>query len=475
MKIHGVHKALTIPALIISVTTLSLVIPAVFRTKLSAMYFGEVGVGLFGQVSVTQTLFVTLGAAGLVTASRSLSLDSNSEEAKSVFSWMIWAPTLFSIIIFTLAALANPQIATFVLPRGSAQDLLLISDLGIPFSVFVQCCIVVGQVKGRGAETLVASALGSALGIAGSIPLFLPGNLDVAIWSFVLVPVAQTLALVLLSPTTRSVLLTRPKVHLNTLKIIISISAGSLLLSCLALLSETSLRSLILSSKGILELALYQPVAMLDAQVLGMVLTGITSASMSYFGGLKKELISTHLEQVFRRLFPFLALGLALYVSLAPISINIFFIDSLVAPSLQLLTIAICVEFVRVPTWILGAVLLPQGKRKEWLALGVITVGIQFALASLLTSEFGAAALVFGSGISAICSLGMLAFFLRTLGIKLPLKMISGYLLTGLAIYLSSLLSLDLEGGLQYGPLFLSMVCCAGVLTIRILRSRRPA
>jgi len=361
-------------------------LPGIVRTKFASIIFGAHGVAFVGQLSQVQTVLISLGAAGIVTATRVILARRNIPEGQldAAQNWLLLVPTGIAVFFALVVAIFSAPLASLVLGSERYYPLVIAAAAGIPPAVFGQISLAIAQVR-SGRPRLVAAAIMSALvgglSVAG---LLLMHDEIWASLSFLVAPLAQAIVISAVCSEARLSVGQRPRLPRESLREVLSLAWSSALLGIFAAAAELAGRSVVVQRFGLEALAAYQPVVLLVTQLVGMLLSALATSSLIEIAKITDRAhLAEKLDELTLRLVPFIGGMLAVLSGTAPLLIVIFYSTDLVKAALPLVTLALAGEVTRAYAWTLGSCLLPQGLRGSWLINGVVTVAIQ-----LLTSIF---------------------------------------------------------------------------------------
>ncbi|MDQ0031441.1 hypothetical protein [Arthrobacter bambusae] len=363
------------------------------------MTMGAHGIALFGQLSQMQTLLITLGGAGLATATRVILArnDLSGKARDQAQSWLLWVPAAFSLGLVVVITALNAGVSQIVLGSSAYGLESIFAAAGIPLAVAGQIVLAAAQ-AGRETSRLVASALTAAL-VGGAVvaALMATGDSSLAALSLVCGPGVQLLVIVFICRTARRGFLAFPRLDKIRRKEVIVLASASLVLGALAAGAELASRSTVVHFRGLIELAPYQPVALLVTTSMSLILGAVATSSLVELASIdNRGLIGERITEIAKRILPFFGLIISLVIALSPFAVSILFVPTLVHSSTALIVFAFAGEPLRALAWIAGSCFLPLGQRRTWLVVGLLTVSVQAAVALVFASTVGVFAIVAG-------------------------------------------------------------------------------
>lgn len=467
---HSFSRLVGRSALLLAIASGAFIIPGMIRTKLSAVYFGEPGIALFGQLSQLQTLLISIGAAGLVTATRVvLSRPQNtSDQGARLLSWCLWTPFLGSLVLAGFFALVGSAISGLVLGSTSYGVEVALASLGIPFAVAGQISIAGAQARGKRGVLVIAAAGSAVVGSFAVWALMSLGDQRLGAVSFVAAPMIQLLfVLAVCAPVRRSVFRV-PWINRQIFKEIFVIAWASALLAVCASAAELLSRTLIVQTHGLASLAAYQPVATLVTQLVSIALSALATASLVELSQVQDRLqlgrIVTNLEKKF---IPLMGLVCGLLLSASPILVASFFNDSLWLVAYPLMVVSLAFEPVRAAVWLAGSAFLPNGMRMAWLVNGLVTVLAQVLLVVMLSPAVGVISLSLGFAFANVVSLVMTLALLRRKGIVVGRSALVTPLIFAGLLVVFGLWDMKLLNAVVAGPLLYAVLLGLFILLMR--------
>lgn len=385
--------------LALSFVSVGFMFPGLVRTKFASVVFGLHGVAFIGQLSQVQTVLISVGAAGIVTATRVILARRNihASHIAAAQNWLLLIPTAIAVLFAIIVTFFSSPIANIIFGSERYSTLVVAAVAGIPPAVFGQVLLAIAQVRSSRAR-LVTAAISSAIvgGTAVAVLLLLRDEFWASM-SFVVAPLAQAIVIALACKEARLSLRSRPRLPRDTLREVLSLAWSSAVLGIFAAAAELAGRTVVVHRFGLEALAAYQPVVLLVTQLIGMVLSALATSSLIEIAKVKDRVqLAIKLDELTLRLVPVVGGLLAILSGMGSIFIVIFYSVELVAVALPLVTLALAGEVTRAYAWTLGSCLLPQGLRGAWLINGLATVATQLTAACIAGYYLGPLGLVGG-------------------------------------------------------------------------------
>ncbi|UTT68795.1 hypothetical protein NMQ03_16435 [Arthrobacter sp. DNA4] len=374
-------------------------LPGIVRTKLASLVFGAHGVAFVGQLSQVQTVLISLGAAGIVTATRVILARRNIPEGRlqAAQNWLLLVPTGAAVFFGFVVAIFSAPIASLVLGSERYYPLVIAAAAGIPPAVFGQISLAIAQVRSNRSRLVAAAIMSALVGGLSVAGLLLLHDEFWASLSFLVAPAAQAIVISAVCSEARLSFRERPRLPRESLREVLSLAWSSALLGIFAAAAELAYRSVVVQRFGLEALAAYQPVVLLVTQLVGMLLSALATSSLIETAKITDRVhLAEKLDELTVRLVPFIGGMLAVLSGTAPLLIVIFYSPDLVKAALPLVTLALAGEVTRAYAWTLGSCLLPQGLRGSWLVNGVVTVAIQLVTSIFAGYNWGPIGLVSG-------------------------------------------------------------------------------
>lgn len=414
-------------SVLLTIASIGFMVPGLVRTKMAGLTMGEQGIALFGQLSQMQTLLITLGGAGLATATRVLLVrnDLSAKERDAAQSWLLWVPAAVSLLIIIAIASFSGSISQAVLGRDSFAAEIILAAAGIPLAVMGQIVLATAQARRESFRLVIAAVAAACVGGGVVAALMSAGDARVAASSLLIGPAVQLILLVGICRTARRGFISKPKLDKQRRREVAMLAWASLILGGFAAASELASRSSVVHFRGLTELAAYQPVALLVTTSMSLILGAVATSSLTELAGTTdRALLGKRIGEIAVKIIPFLGLVISLVVALSPLAVSLLYVPSLVGPSAPLIVLAFAGEPLRALAWIAGSCLLPLGQRKSWLAVGLLTVGVQASVSLSLASSWGAYALVASLTAASIVTAAATLLVLRAGSIRLSMQAI---------------------------------------------------
>ncbi|MDP9889819.1 hypothetical protein [Pseudarthrobacter enclensis] len=385
--------------LALAFVSVGFMLPGLVRTKFASLIFGASGIAFVGQLSQIQTVLISLGAAGVVTASRVILARKNmeSDQLAAAQNWFLLLPTLLAVAFAALVIAFSPQVAVLVLGSERFTPLVIAAAAGIPPAVYGQISLAIAQVRSGRPRLVVAAMLSAAVGSVSVAGLLLLHDEFWASTSFFVAPLAQAIVISSICFESRFSFGYFPRLPRANLHEVISLSWSSALLGIFAATAELAGRTVVVQRYGLESLAAYQPVVLLVTQFVGLFLSALATSSLIEIAKLRDHvMLASKLNELVIKLLPVIGGLLAILSGCAQVFIFIFYSPSLVDIAFPLVTLALAGEIARAYAWTLGSCLLPQGLTRPWLMNGLVTVAVQLAVSGLSGYLFGPLGLVTG-------------------------------------------------------------------------------
>lgn len=397
----GLGDGLAGRAAALAVANAIYVIVGVLRMKFVAVALGVTAVGSFGQATLLQSLAITVAAAGAVTAGRvGLSAGRDSEEQRrDASARMFRRPFIAALVTALLLVLASPLLSQIY--TGSSEHVLLFvaASVGLVPLVLSQSALALIQVLGTARELIRGSVAYLFSGSLAVALLVLPGQENVAVWSFVACPLLQCLSLYATSATLRRAVSDALRRRPPRRTLLHGMARASLAISLLTIGLDTALRSWLANTAGITQVALLQPAQLLAVQAFSLVSVAISQVVM-----VDQNQRSHGDEEAFLRGPWGTALSLAALMAcvaliatlLSPWLVALFFSPTLAA-AVPLLIVALAAEPLRALAWTAGSTLLPQHRTWEWAMIQIAALASLALVTLLLAPRVGVISLMWGT------------------------------------------------------------------------------
>lgn len=461
----------------ILMSSIGFLVPGLVRTKTSAVSFGIDGIALFGQLSQFQTVLIATSAVGVVTATRVFLARENLQPKVRAqkLAWLLWMPVLTASILSLVLCLASSQLADLLLGNQNYSFALCMGAVGVIPAIAAQIGIAASQAARDRHSQSVAALSSAILGGLSAWLLVASGNQNIAALSFLISPLLQFLIVLIVLPNMRLNIFTRPSLEKGDFHRIFQISGASAVLGIAATLTELISRTLILQSHGVIGLASYQPVTLISAQFVGMILSAISTSALLHFASNPTfESAGTNIELYLKQMLPIILSLLALLIGFSPLLIAFFYNQEIVQDSLFLVILSLSGESVRTLAWILGSTLLPLSLARYWLISGLFAVATQLTSVILLQYWIGPLALIIGVILSSTTNVLMTTGFLFHKQIYFSLRLLFVIPLFGFLIFGSFFIfPIPISYlGLIPAPLLTAVIFAAWALRARNLQFR---
>lgn len=392
---------------------------------MAGLVLGEHGIALFGQLSQMQTLLITLGGAGLATATRVMLArnEMSQREQDSAQSWLLWIPAGLSLLMVAFVAALSGQIAQLVLGHDTFSIEIVLAAAGIPLAVMGQIVLATAQARGEARRLVVAAAVAATLGGLVVAVLMSFGHPQLAAASLVAAPAVQLAVIASICKTARRGFISVPRLAKARRREVSMLAWASLVLGGFAAASELASRSSVVHFRGLVELAPYQPVALLVTTSMSLVLGSLATSSLIELAQTQDRLLlGRKIAEIAAKVTPILGIVISVVITVSPFAVEVLYLPSLVISSAPLIVLAFAGEPLRALAWIAGSCLLPLGYRAKWLAVGLLTVGVQAGVSLSLASSWGVYALVGGLVAASVVTVLSTVMVLWRSSIKIGLK-----------------------------------------------------
>lgn len=426
------HRNFWSSSLTLALASLAFMIPGLVRTKTAATLLSLESLAMVGQLGQMQTLLISTGAAGVVTAARVVfarrDLDKPTEA--SVKNWFLIVPMSVAVLLALIVSSASAPASVALLGNADRANVIVAASLGVPIAVYGQVSLAVAQVRTTMRKLLMAAVIAATVGGVAAGSLVATGNDVLIAVSFVVTPFAQVCAIFFCCRESRPVWGAPIKLGPTARQEVIALAGGSAVLGVWASLVETFSRSVVVQNHGLSALATYQPVVLLVTQLSSIALGAVATAALVEVGQIKdRKALAVKLDHLARGLLPIMFALLSMGITFSPILIRVFFSEALVMTSLLLVMLAFSAEIIRAYAWTIGACLLPQGLRRVWLLNGLLTVGVQGGVGAYLGANWGAPGLVAGIIAGSLFSAAFTLLLVRRNGIQVPMQTLAIVLL----------------------------------------------
>lgn len=393
----GIARLVLSSTIALAFVSVGFMLPGVIRTKFATLIFGIHGVAFIGQLSQIQTVLISLGAAGVVTATRVILARKNisGAELRGVQNWLLLLPTLVAVLFAIIVAAFSVPLSALLLGSENYAGMLAAAAAGIPAAVYGQITLAIAQVRASRSRLLAAAALSAISGGGVVIALVVSRDELWASTSFIAAPLLQAVVITVMCPEARFSARVRPRLPREHVSEVFALAWSSAALGIFAATAELVGRIVVVQRYGLESLAPYQPVVLIVTQVVGMLLSALATSSLIEVAQLpNREDLARKLDELTASLIPMIGGVLAILSGLAHVMIVVLFSVDLVPAALSLVSLGLAGEVTRAYAWILGSCLLPQKLRSLWLLNGLITVAVQLAVSCLAGYFFGPLGLV---------------------------------------------------------------------------------
>jgi PST family polysaccharide transporter len=376
---------------------LSALITSVIRGKVSAVYLQAEGVGLIGQLNSVSLLGGSIAVLGIGTAAIQLIarhrglMDSRSVQQLTRF--VLSAPLAMSLLVTAGLCAGSPWLSTVLLADRSSWPYLCVALLSIPLNVLVGCFAIVLQAHGqavRAASTaLIAMPINTLIVVGSVITLGIHGAVaSILVTSLVPAAIFLWRDRDLVRFKRRDFLLPRPLLHE-----VWQLGLASFVLGTASSLVDSVIRAAMVH-RGAELAGQYQVLSVASNQAFMQVANGV----LVYLGPglaaaivIDRALAKREMERGWTMLVPVMLLGALACCVLAQQLVTLLFSPDFL-PATRPLRFQAVGEVLRGAAFVVGAILLPLGKRRIWLTVGLVTLAIQVLTVLVLAPKLELAA-----------------------------------------------------------------------------------
>lgn len=366
---------------------------------MAGLTMGEHGIALFGQLSQMQTLLITIGGAGLATATRVVLArnDLSRKERSGAQSWLVWVPTSVSALLVCAVSSVAAPFANMILGDEKYALETILAAAGIPLAVMGQIVLATAQARREASRLVIAAVTAAIVGAGVVVGLMASGDSTLAAASLVGGPAVQLLVILAVCRTVRRGFTTKPRLSKQRRREVAVLAWASLVLGAAAACAELAARSSVVHAHGLTELAPYQPVGLLVTTSMSLILGAVATSSLIELADTQDPaVLGARIGEIVLKIIPILGLIISIVIAISPLAIALLYVPAIVGASLPLVLMAFVGEPLRALAWIAGSCLLPLGQRKSWLLVGLVTVGVQVSVGLALAPAWGVFSLVAG-------------------------------------------------------------------------------
>ncbi len=388
------------PTIAYWLSTVALLATTVVRTKVLALAIGAHGIGVTSQLTNAVVLISGLAALGLSNAGIKLIAEAeatgDSEAQRNVVSFLFWAPIAAGAAALVPVALLASPISGALLGSRHHSDYLVVAFASIPFNLALSAGQIALQGRGRIRRLAVTSVLSAAGATVVTVALAMAFGLTGAVASFPCSSVAALLIFAIREPWLLP-LVTRPRVPGRAARrLFVGIGVASLGATAATSGADTVMRAALIHQYGLADNGLYQPAFVLStvvfAQLGGALATVLfPTLSMQLAVG-DRAVVQQTMERGVRvgvlAVVPIVILVLGLRSTLIEAVFSGQFTGAGAVLSVQILG-----ELPRMCAYTLGAILLPAGLVRSWLATGLVATSIRLLVGLTLLPRIGLSAL----------------------------------------------------------------------------------
>ena len=373
----------------------------VVRGKVAATWLGPEGVGLVSQLTVVSMLGTTLALAGASTAATIVIGRAHgagdSLEVERLASFVIVRPLVASVGLCAVIMPFLPQISRLFLGSSSYSLELGIAVSSIPFNVFAATASVVLIATRRAGRSLVANGVSLVIGTIATVSAVVLFDLAGAVAAVLLTSAIAVVVLLVREREWLATALLRRSVapSRSSASEFYKLGLASFGLAASSSFLDSAQRALLISSEGIADAGLYQAVSMASTQGFAAILNGVMLFLAPALAAMVVTAPADALREWRRTLditVGVIALVGVVCVLVAPAALQILFSPEFTAatPALRWQVVG---EVLRAATFVVGALMLPLGARRVWVAIGLATLAMQGAATWILMPVWGLEAL----------------------------------------------------------------------------------
>ena len=400
----------------LSVTSLAFMLSGLVRQKLAISLYGEDILAVVGQAALFQGLWLLVGGVAVLNSARIIASDGRFDEQERIqtASWLSRMPLTAALVMVPLSLLVAPFVSAFYTGTREWSIAFALASIGGFAQVALQNLISMTQILGERREFIRSSVATSIGCLLCMIALMSRGDVALVFSTFLMVPLTGLVILVTVSGTSRRVLTSRAKVNRTHLRKAARLSLATSITAAASLLVPSIISAEIGRELSLKSVALLQP-ALIVPTIASLVTASWTSVTMYHYN------LSESRTSSVRRTGPWqdaVAIGLvvALFgliaLPLVPIGIRLLY-DASLESSSSLVAVQLGAEVLTAVVWIAGSMLLPEGRLRLFVSLGVGGQLTKLIVASLLLPALGPLALPFGSLAQYLTQVPLLLLILR--------------------------------------------------------------
>jgi len=371
---------------------------AIIRIKVSAVFLEPAGVGIVSQVSSFRGLlqqFVNLGVgAGVTKYTAEYSSKQDRESLERLLQTVASAVVVTGLIIFFTSTLFAPQLAQLVLADRSRALLFVLTGAAIPLMAQVEVinrCLQ-GMLKIQ--AMVVLAIVGSALGLVITVPLIILTGVTGAVLSITLTAFFSfVIGQVYLHRTVLreySIRL-RPAIPEKRISVNLLRFGGTRgIVAVVEILTLLTIRSVIIKQLGAESNGLYQVAFGMSNQYLGLVMGAVwmygmpkAAAMLGNPSGIAK-LQNDALRLLFLTLMPFMILLLVFRGVWIPLLFSQAFLGAYSLIGWQMIG-----DFFRAVTWAANLTIIARERFSFLVGLNIIFYSVQLGSFWLLLPHIG--------------------------------------------------------------------------------------
>lgn len=402
------------------IASLSAVVAGAVRLKLSASWFDPEATAIVSQLTQLYVVIFTFSTLGLSTGIRvALARIADSKRRQELAWRAVSIPVVAAgLLLLFVQPLAGALAGWFLGDSARSNDIRIALLAAVP-AVASQALSAVVQAEAQFKQLAIANLASAGLGSSLIAVVAARGDLRLLLWTIPLLPLVQLVCLLVVAPDARRVLRARTALSGDGLGEVLHIGAFSFVLAGAASLGETLIRTGLVAEGGLLLIARLQPTYIVTNQLFMLVLGATSSALMVHTA----RSLATDSEVEPRALhatalrFVAVITFLALVAQATMVLITTVLLSDSFLPGVRTARFAIACEPLNALAWAYGACLLPLGRARAWLCVGLLTVGTQASGALALLPDLGASAVAVSYALGWTVSAAGTAVALRPFGL----------------------------------------------------------
>lgn len=396
----GMHARIVGPTIAYWLSTLAVLATTVVRTKVLAVTIGASGVGVVSQLTNAVVLISGLASLGLSNAGIKLIAEAEASAdataQRNVVSFLFWAPIAAGAVALLPVALLASPISLGLLGSRQHTGYLVVAFSSVPLTLALSAGQIALQGRGRirrlagtslfaaAAATVVTVLLASFFGLKGAVASF---------------PCSSVVALAVFGLRERWLLPLVAKPRLpgrRARRLFLGIGLASLGATAATSGTDTVLRAALIHTSGLTANGLYQPAFVLSNVVFAQFAGALATV---LFPTLSMQIAAGDHTMVQRTVERGVRIGVLAVVPLVVVVIGLRgpLIDAVFsgqfANASNVLSVQLLGELPRMFAYTLGAIMLPAGMVRAWLATGLVATAVRLTAGLTLLPHIGLTAL----------------------------------------------------------------------------------